>query len=116
MASAMAGPWVHSSGAIRMGGPKCRGEAGVPRPGRDREGGTELREEVEVRAAPPAGPARLVADDAFLLREEPPAVLDVPGRIKIVERVEEPDEVAGLPRVQLRASGPGLSHTLGHLP
>ena len=44
------------------------GRAMVPQLGRDQEGGSELLEEVQVRAGHPTGPARLVADDALFLR------------------------------------------------
>jgi hypothetical protein len=55
-----------------------------------------------------------VADDAALPREEAPTLLDVPGRIEVVQGGEERDQIPGLAGVQPRARDPELAHPLRH--
>jgi len=86
----------------------------IPHRRGDEDRGRELLEPIEVRAHHPPGSANLVADDAFLLGEEPAALRSVAGRIEVVEGVEEAHEIARFARRELGPCDAELLHARRH--
>src|SRR2546425_198747 len=84
----------------------------VPHRGSNEDRRAVLFEEIEVRSDYPPDRGYLMTDDTPLLGEKPFANLCMAGRIEVVERVEERDEVPGLPGSQERTLDLELPHTL----
>src|SRR5262245_7446983 len=86
----------------------------VPQGGGHEHRGGETSQMIETWSDFSADPIHLMTDNTALRCEELAPGLSVARRIEVVERVEEPDEIARFAGVECRANDTGLLHALCH--